>query len=90
VQFDSGVTREAAAFVAERKAWPDPERKLRQARGSPDFAGQITESGDYGAALEQTRGALSLVGRSAEELSAIAHARGIVDAGRAAGRQAAA
>jgi hypothetical protein len=131
VLFDYGVMREAAAFVAERNAWPDPERKLRQARSSLDFAGQIAESGDYGAGLEQTRGALSLVARwvllsndvfplardempaqleelgwarlardlgrsirerpSAEDLSAaIAHARGIVDAGRAGGRQAAA
>jgi predicted nucleotidyltransferase len=63
VLFDSGVMREAAEFVAERDAWPDPERKLRQTRGSLNFAGQIVESGDYGAALEQTRGALSLVAR---------------------------
>lgn len=60
---DSGVLREAAAFVAGRDAWPDAERKLRQARGSLDFADQIAESGDYGATLEQTRGALSLVAR---------------------------
>jgi hypothetical protein len=63
VLFDTGVMREAAAFVAERNAWPDPERKLRQARGLLDFAEQISESGDYGAGLEQTRGALSLVAR---------------------------
>lgn len=63
VLFDSGVLREAATFVAERDAWPDPERKLRQACGSLDFADQLAESGDYGAALEQTRGALSLVAR---------------------------
>lgn len=63
VLFDSGVIREAAALVAESDAWPDPERKLRQARGSLDFAAQIAASGDYGAALEQTRGALSLVAR---------------------------
>lgn len=63
VLFDSGVMHEAAAFVAEQDAWPDPERKLQQARGALDFAGQIAESGDYGAALEQTRGALSLVAR---------------------------
>lgn len=60
---DSGVMREAAAFVAGRDAWPDADRKLRQARSSLDFADQIAESGDYGAALEQTRGALSLVAR---------------------------
>lgn len=63
VLFDSGVIREAAAYVAEQDAWPDPDRKLRQARNALDFADQIAESGDYGAALEQTRGALSLVAR---------------------------
>jgi hypothetical protein len=63
ILFDTGVMREAAAFLAERDAWPDPERKLRQAWGALDFASQIAESGDYGAALEQTRGALSLVAR---------------------------
>lgn len=63
VVFDSGVMREAASFVAEQNAWPDADRKLRQARNALDFAGQIIDSGDYGAALEQTRGALSLVAR---------------------------
>jgi predicted nucleotidyltransferase len=63
VLFDSGVIREAATYVAEQDAWPDPDRKLRQARNALDFAVQIVESGDYGAALEQTRGALSLVAR---------------------------
>lgn len=63
VLFDSGVMQEAATFVAEQDAWPDPERKLRQAGGALDFAEQISQSGDYGAALEQTRGALSLVAR---------------------------
>lgn len=63
VLFDSGAMREAATFVAEQDAWPDPERKLRQARNALDFAAQIVESGDYGAALEQTRGALSLTAR---------------------------
>jgi hypothetical protein len=63
VLFDSGVVQEAAACVAEQDAWPDPERKLRQAGGALDFAMAIVESGDYGAALEQTRGALSLIAR---------------------------
>lgn len=63
VLFDSGVMREAASFVAQHNAWPDPERKLRQACGALEFANQIVASGDYGAALEQTRGALSLVAR---------------------------
>lgn len=63
VLFDSGVIREAATYVAEQDAWPGPDRKLRQARNALDFAEQVAESGDYGAALEQTRGALSLVAR---------------------------
>lgn len=63
VILDSGVMREAASFVAEQNAWPDAGRKLRQARNALDFAGQVIDSGDYGAALEQTRAALSLVAR---------------------------
>lgn len=63
VLYDRGVIRGATAFVAESDAWPDPGRKLRQARSALDFAGQIAESGDYGAALEQARGALSLLSR---------------------------
>ncbi len=63
VLFDSGVIQEAAEFVADQGSWPDAERKLRQARTALDFAGRIIDSGDYGAALEQTRGALSLTAR---------------------------
>jgi hypothetical protein len=63
VLFDSGVIREAATYVAEENAWPDPDRKLLQARNALDFAEQIAESSDYGAALEQTRGVLSLIAR---------------------------
>jgi predicted nucleotidyltransferase len=63
VLFDSGVMREAARYVAEHDAWPDPERKLRQALGALDFAEQMAASGDYDAALEQVRGVLSLTAR---------------------------
>jgi predicted nucleotidyltransferase len=63
VLFDSGVIRDAATYVAEQDAWPDADRKLRQARNALDFAEQIAGSGDCRAALEQTRGALSLVAR---------------------------
>ncbi|HMB55390.1 MAG TPA: hypothetical protein VKU40_18875 [Thermoanaerobaculia bacterium] len=63
VLFDSGALREAAAEVAERDLWPDPERKLRQARSTLDFAEQLLASGDQPAALEQVRGALSLTAR---------------------------
>ncbi len=37
--------------------------KLRQARHTLGFAGQLLGSGDYAAALEQVRGALSLTAR---------------------------
>lgn len=63
VLFDSGVMREAAEYVAAHNAWPDPERKLRQARSALDFAEQMADSGDYAATLEQVRGTLSLVAR---------------------------
>ena len=63
VLFDSGVLLEAAAHAADRDLWPDPERKLRQARRTLDFAEQLLSSGDCAAALEQVRGALSLTAR---------------------------
>jgi predicted nucleotidyltransferase len=63
VLFDSGALREAAAQAADRDLWPDPERKLRQARPALGFAEQLIASGDNAAALEQVRGALSLTAR---------------------------
>lgn len=63
VLFDSGVMEAGAAYVARHDAWPDPDRKLRQARHALDFAERIVESADYEPALEQVRGALSLTAR---------------------------
>jgi hypothetical protein len=63
ILFDSGVMRAAAADVASHDLWPDPERKLRQARRALDFAERLAESADYAALLEQVRGALSLTAR---------------------------
>lgn len=63
VLFDSGALREAAARAVDRDLWPDPERKLRQARHTLDFAERLLASGDRGAALEQVRGAVSLTAR---------------------------
>jgi predicted nucleotidyltransferase len=63
VLFDSGVMREAAEYVAEHDAWPDPQRKLRQASGALDFAARMAASGDYAATLEMVRGALTLTAR---------------------------
>jgi hypothetical protein len=63
VLFDSGALREAAVLATEHDLWPDPARKLRQACQTLDFAEQLISSGDYAAALEQVRGALSLTAR---------------------------
>lgn len=63
VLFDSGALREAAVLAVEHDLWPDPDRKLRQARQTLGFAEQLVSSGDYAAALEQARGALSLTAR---------------------------
>jgi hypothetical protein len=63
VLFDSGVMREAVIEAVERDLWPDPERKLRQARQTLSFAERLIASGDHAAALEHVRGALSLTAR---------------------------
>lgn len=63
VLFDTGALREAATHAAEHDLWPDPERKLRQARQTLAFAERLIASTDYQAALEQVRGALSLTAR---------------------------
>lgn len=63
ILFDSGVVRDAATAVGSHDVWPDPERKLRQAKRTLDFAERLVGSGDYRALLEQVRGALSLTAR---------------------------
>lgn len=63
ILFDDGVVRAAADYVARHDAWPDAERKLRQAQRALTFAERIVESQDREPALEQVRGALSLTAR---------------------------
>jgi hypothetical protein len=63
VLWDSGVIRESSEWIARTKSWPDADRKLRQASDSMRFAEGLIESGDYDAALEQCRGAFSILGR---------------------------
>jgi hypothetical protein len=63
ILFDSGVMQDAAAHLASHNAWPDPERKLRQAKRALGFAERLAASGDYPALSEQVRGALSLTAR---------------------------
>ncbi len=61
VLFDDGAFEAAVAATCD--VWPDPDRKLRQARRALDFAERLAASGDYPALLEQVRGALSLTAR---------------------------
>jgi hypothetical protein len=63
VLWDSGVIRESSEWIARTNSWPDADRKLCQARDSMRFAEGLIESGDYDAALEQCRGALSILSR---------------------------
>jgi hypothetical protein len=63
VLFDSGVLRAGAITIAREGLWPDPVRKLDQARTTLEFADKLVASGDDSAALEQVRAALSLVAR---------------------------
>jgi hypothetical protein len=53
VLFDSGVVRAGAASIAREDVWPDPIRKLEQARTTLEFAHKMAASGDHEAALEQ-------------------------------------
>ena len=57
VLFDSGVVRTSAASIAREDLWPDPGRKLEQARTTLEFAYKMVASGDDEAALEQVRAA---------------------------------
>jgi predicted nucleotidyltransferase len=63
VLWDSGVIRESLEWIERMNAWPDADRKLLQARDTLRFAEGLIESGDYDAALEQCRGAFSILGR---------------------------
>ncbi|HEX4753658.1 MAG TPA: hypothetical protein VH268_12225 [Solirubrobacterales bacterium] len=63
VLLDSGVIGEADAWIAETNSWPDARRKLSQAQDALRFADDLLDSGDYPAALEQYRSALSILAR---------------------------
>lgn len=64
VIFDDGGLLDALRLVAERRSWPDVERKRRHARTSLAFARRVVESGDEDGALLQVRTAFSLVARA--------------------------
>ena len=63
ILFDDGVLRNAVGAAIEHDLWPDPARKLRQARRSVQFAQKLVPTGDYAALLEISRGAFSLTAR---------------------------
>lgn len=63
ILFDTDVLRQAAVTAIEQDLWPDPDRKLRQAKRAIGFAQKVAATEDYGALLEVSRGALSLTAR---------------------------
>lgn len=64
VLFDDGALREALRLIAERRPWPDVNRKREHASKSLELAGRVVETGDEDGALVQVRTALSLVARA--------------------------
>ncbi len=63
ILFDTDVLRKATVTAIQQDLWPDPARKLRQAKRAIDFSQKVASTGDYGALLEVSRGALSLTAR---------------------------
>ncbi|MEN3282725.1 MAG: hypothetical protein V7607_3865 [Solirubrobacteraceae bacterium] len=61
---DDGTLREALRLIANRRPWPDVERKRRHAAKSLELAGRVVETGDDDGALVQVRTALSLTARA--------------------------
>lgn len=64
VVFDDGVLRRALHVIADRRPWPDLERKRQHATKSLALAGRVVETGDQDGALLQARTALSLGARA--------------------------
>jgi hypothetical protein len=97
VVFDRGPVRDALALIAERRLWPDAERKRVHAVKSLHLAHRFVATGDQDAALTQVRTALSLAARayllhrrvfplSRAELPSQLHEMGQVDAAVALSR----
>lgn len=64
IVFDDGTLFRAIRLIAERRRWPDVERKRAHAAKSLRLAHRVLESGDQGGALVQVRTALSLASRA--------------------------
>lgn len=64
VIFDDGTLLQALRLMADRRPWPDVERKQRHAAKSLELARRVVETGDEDGALMQVRTALSLAARA--------------------------
>ncbi|MCP9490242.1 MAG: hypothetical protein MSC31_10250 [Solirubrobacteraceae bacterium MAG38_C4-C5] len=64
IVFDDGALFKAIRLMAERRPWPDVERKRDHAAKSLDLARRVVESGDQDGALVQVRTGLSLAARA--------------------------
>jgi hypothetical protein len=64
VVFDRGVLRRSLELIAERRLWPDVERKRAHAGRSLELARRFVASGDVDGAVVQVRTALSLAARA--------------------------
>jgi len=64
ILLDDGTVLDAARLIAERRPWPDVERKVQHAGKSLDLARRVAETGDADGALIQARTALSLAARA--------------------------
>jgi len=64
VIFDDGTLLRALRLMAERRPWPDVERKQRHAAKSLELARRVVATGDEDGALLQVRTALSLAARA--------------------------
>jgi hypothetical protein len=64
VIFDDGTLLRALRLMADRRPWPDVERKQRHAAKSLELARRVVATGDEDGALLQVRTALSLAARA--------------------------
>jgi hypothetical protein len=64
IVFDDGTLLEASRLMAERRPWPDVERKRAHAAKSLELARRVVDSGDQDGALIQVRTGLSLAARA--------------------------
>ncbi len=64
VVFDDGTVRNGLRLIAERRLWPDIDRKRAHAAKSLHLAARFVDTGDEDGAVVQVRTALSLASRA--------------------------